>query len=61
MNIEGLGESLVDQLIEQGLVRDFADLYHLEAGAAGEPGGHAARAAIGTCGPAQAREGRAAT
>jgi DNA ligase (NAD+) len=31
MNIEGLGESLVDQLIEQGLVRDFADLYHLSA------------------------------
>lgn len=31
MNIEGLGESLVEQLIEQGLVRDFADLYHLEA------------------------------
>jgi DNA ligase (NAD+) len=30
MNIEGLGESLVDQLIEQGLVRDFADLYHLD-------------------------------
>jgi DNA ligase (NAD+) len=30
MNIEGLGESLVDQLIEQGLVRDFADLYRLE-------------------------------
>jgi DNA ligase (NAD+) len=29
MNIEGLGESLVDQLIEQGLVRDFADLYSL--------------------------------
>jgi DNA ligase (NAD+) len=31
MNIEGLGESLVDQLIEQGLVSDFADLYHLAA------------------------------
>jgi DNA ligase (NAD+) len=31
MNIEGLGESLVDQLIEQSLVRDFADLYRLEA------------------------------
>ncbi len=31
MNIEGLGESLVDQLIEQGLVKDFGDLYHLEA------------------------------
>ncbi len=30
MNIEGLGESLVDQLIEQGLVRDFADLYGLQ-------------------------------
>src|SRR4051812_28935467 len=31
MNIEGLGESLVDQLIEQSLVRDFGDLYHLTA------------------------------
>jgi DNA ligase (NAD+) len=31
MNIEGLGESLVDQLIEQKLVRDFSDLYHLTA------------------------------
>jgi DNA ligase (NAD+) len=31
MNIEGLGASLVDQLIEQGLVRDFADLYRLTA------------------------------
>jgi DNA ligase (NAD+) len=31
MNVEGLGESLVDQLIEQGLVHDFADLYRLTA------------------------------
>jgi DNA ligase (NAD+) len=31
MNIEGLGASLVDQLIEQGLVRDFGDLYALTA------------------------------
>ena len=31
MNIEGLGASLVDQLIEQGLVRDFGDVYHLTA------------------------------
>ena len=31
MNIEGLGESLVDQLIEQHLVKDFADLYALTA------------------------------
>jgi len=30
MNIEGLGESLVDQLLAQELVRDFADLYHLK-------------------------------
>jgi DNA ligase (NAD+) len=32
MNIEGLGASIVDQLIDQGLVHDFADLYHLTAG-----------------------------
>jgi DNA ligase (NAD+) len=31
MNIEGLGESLVDQLIEQELVKDFGDLYSLDA------------------------------
>jgi DNA ligase (NAD+) len=29
MNIEGLGASLVDQLLAQDLVHDFADLYHL--------------------------------
>jgi DNA ligase (NAD+) len=29
MNIEGLGASLVDQLLAQDLVRDFSDLYHL--------------------------------
>ncbi len=31
MNIEGLGASLVDQLIEQDLVHDFSDLYKLDA------------------------------
>lgn len=31
MNIEGLGESLVDQLIARDLVKDFGDLYHLTA------------------------------
>ena len=31
MNIEGLGESLIDQLLEQSLVRDFADIYALNA------------------------------
>jgi DNA ligase (NAD+) len=31
MNIEGLGESLVDQLVTAGLVTTYADLYRLEA------------------------------
>ena len=31
MNIEGLGESLVNQLVDRGFVRDAADLYHLRA------------------------------
>jgi len=31
MNIEGLGESLIDQLLEQNLVHDFADIYALDA------------------------------
>ncbi len=30
MDIEGLGEALVDQLVSAGLVRDFADLYALD-------------------------------
>jgi DNA ligase (NAD+) len=29
MDIEGLGDKLVEQLVEQGLVRDVADLYEL--------------------------------
>ena len=31
MNIEGLGESLIDQLVSTGLVKDYADLYGLTA------------------------------
>jgi DNA ligase (NAD+) len=31
MDIEGLGESLIDQLVERALVRDVADLYDLDA------------------------------
>lgn len=31
MNIEGLGEALVDQLVSSGLAHDFADVYHLTA------------------------------
>jgi DNA ligase (NAD+) len=30
MNIDGLGEKIVDQLIEKDLVKDFADLYKLD-------------------------------
>ena len=30
MDIEGLGEKLIDQLVDRGLVRDLADLYRLE-------------------------------
>jgi len=33
MNIEGLGDSLVDQLVERRLVTDVADLYALDEGA----------------------------
>jgi len=32
MDVEGLGEKLVEQLVERGLVRDLADLYHLDEG-----------------------------
>lgn len=31
MDIDGLGEKLVDQLVARGIVRDFADLYRLDA------------------------------
>jgi DNA ligase (NAD+) len=30
MNIDGLGEKIVDQLVDRGMVKDFADLYHLK-------------------------------
>lgn len=30
MDVEGLGEAIVDQLVDKGLVRDFADIYRLE-------------------------------
>jgi DNA ligase (NAD+) len=30
MNIDGLGDKIVDQLVEKGMVRDVADLYKLE-------------------------------
>jgi DNA ligase (NAD+) len=30
MDVEGLGDKLTEQLVERGLVRDLADLYHLD-------------------------------
>lgn len=30
MDIDGLGRAMVEMLVEKGLVRDFADLYHLK-------------------------------
>lgn len=35
LDIEGLGEKLVDQIVERGLVRDPSDLYRLDADALG--------------------------
>ena len=32
MDIEGLGDKLVEQLVATGLVKDYADLYHLQVG-----------------------------
>jgi len=31
LDVDGLGEKLIDQLVENALVRDFADLYHVTA------------------------------
>jgi DNA ligase (NAD+) len=30
MDIEGLGEKLIDQLVDKGLIRDYGDLYYLK-------------------------------
>ena len=30
MNIDGLGDKIVDQLVDKGMVKDFADLYELK-------------------------------
>ena len=40
MNIDGLGEALVDQLVDKGLVHDVADLYGLTPRAGGRPRTH---------------------
>jgi DNA ligase (NAD+) len=36
MNIDGLGEKIVDQLVEKGMVKDVADLYALKLGEVAE-------------------------
>ncbi len=36
MDIEGLGEAVAEQLVEKGLIKDFADLYALKAEALAE-------------------------
>ena len=53
MNIEGLGESLIDQLIAQGLVSDFADIYG-SSRTTRESRRHAARTAVRAGAAAQA-------
>ena len=40
MDIEGLGEKLIDQLVERGMVRDLADLYSLSKEQLAEPRSH---------------------
>ena len=36
LDIEGLGDKLVEQLVERGMVQDFSDLFHLRADALAE-------------------------
>ena len=61
MDIEGLGDVLVHQLVERGLVSDFADLYRLDARqiVAG-PRAHGGEVGAATCSnrsrPARRRE-----
>ena len=38
MNIDGMGESLVTQLIEKGLVKNVADIYDLNKERPDKPG-----------------------
>ena len=49
MDIEGLGDKLVDQLVDGELVRTPADLYRLDAREARRAGAHGARSRRRTC------------
>ena len=49
MDIEGLGDKLVDQLVATGLVRGYGDLYRLYARAADRPGADGAKSRPRIC------------
>ena len=43
MNIDGLGDALIDQLVDNGLVKSVADLYDLTVEQLAQPGPHGRR------------------
>jgi DNA ligase (NAD+) len=45
MNIDGMGDALVDQLVDRGLVQSVADMYDADAGATGGAGAHGPKSA----------------
>ena len=49
MDIEGLGDKLVDQLVDRKLVADYGDLYRLDAGPAAGPGADGPQVCRRTC------------
>ena len=40
MNIDGMGDALVNQLTERGLVKNVADIYKLTKDRSAQPGAH---------------------
>ncbi len=58
MNIEHLGEATIAQLVERGLVRDFADLYRLTAAQMGRLEGFGRKSAANLVGAIAASRGR---
>ena len=61
MDIDGLGEKLVDQLVDGELVRTPADLYRLDVADARRAGAHGARSRRRTCVAAHRQEQDSAT
>jgi len=58
LDIEHLGEATVEQLVDLGLVRDFADLYHLGVETVAGLERHAEKSAQNLVGAIQASKGR---